>query len=58
MEKHQAEEENRRRHVEDRPAAQDSLQRILRGWVVFHVPPSVLLFGLMLFHIWTGLSFR
>ena len=38
--------------------AQYSLQRILRGWVVFHVPPSVLLFGLMLFHVWTGLSFR
>jgi hypothetical protein len=38
--------------------AQYSLQRILRGWVVLHVPPSVLLFGLMLFHIWTGLSYQ
>ena len=38
--------------------AQYSLQRILRGWVVLHVPPSVLLFGLMLFHIGSNLSYR
>jgi hypothetical protein len=37
--------------------AQYSLQRILRGWVVIHVPSSLLLFGLMIFHIWTGLSY-
>ena len=37
--------------------AQYSLQRILRGWVAIHVPPCLLLFGLMLFHIWTGLSY-
>jgi hypothetical protein len=37
--------------------AQYSLQRILRAWVVIHVPPCLLLFGLMLFHIWTSLSY-
>ncbi|HEV8232889.1 MAG TPA: hypothetical protein VGQ75_11125 [Thermoanaerobaculia bacterium] len=37
--------------------AQYSLQRILRGWVAIHVPPCLLLFGLMLFHIWTSLSY-
>ena len=37
--------------------AQYSLQRLLRIWVVIHVPPSVLLFGIMLFHIWTSLSY-
>ena len=37
--------------------AQYSLQRLLRIWVVVHVPPSVLLFGIMLFHIWTSLSY-
>ncbi len=37
--------------------AQYSLQRILRAWVVVHVPFSVLLFGLMLFHVWTNLYY-
>jgi hypothetical protein len=37
--------------------AQYSLQRLLRVWVVIHVPPSILLFGVMLFHIWTSLSY-
>jgi len=38
--------------------AQYSVQRILRLWVAFHVPPCVLLFGLMLFHIWTSLAYE
>jgi hypothetical protein len=38
--------------------AQYSLQRILRLWVYLHVPPSALLFGLMLFHIGTSLSYQ
>jgi len=38
--------------------AQYSVQRILRLWVAFHVPPCVLLFGLMLFHIWTSLAYQ
>jgi hypothetical protein len=37
--------------------AQYSLQRLLQIWVVVHVPPSILLFGIMLFHIWTSLSY-
>lgn len=38
--------------------AQYSVQRILRLWVAIHVPPCVLLFGLMLFHIWTSLAYE
>lgn len=38
--------------------AQYSLQRILRLWAYLHVPPSALLFGLMLFHIATSLSYQ
>ena len=38
--------------------AQYSLQKILRTWSVIHVPPSILLLGLILFHVWTGLSYR
>jgi len=38
--------------------AQYSLQRILRVWVYLHVPPSALLFALMLFHIGTSLSYQ
>ncbi len=34
-----------------------SLQRILRVWAVIHVPPSVILFGLTLFHIGTSLYY-
>jgi hypothetical protein len=37
--------------------AQYSLQRILRLWTWIHVPPSALLFGLMLFHIVTSLFY-
>ncbi|HEY2798254.1 MAG TPA: hypothetical protein VGK26_10230 [Thermoanaerobaculia bacterium] len=37
--------------------AQYSLQRILRLWTWVHVPPSALLFGLMLFHIFAGLYY-
>ncbi len=37
--------------------AQYSLQRILRLWSVIHVPASVLLVGLMLFHIWASLYY-
>lgn len=37
--------------------AQYSLQRILRLWTWLHVPPSALLFGLMLFHIVTSLAY-
>ncbi len=38
--------------------AQYSLQRILRLWVFMHVPPCAVLFGLMLFHIGTSLSYQ
>lgn len=38
--------------------AQYSLQRILRIWVYLHVPPSALLFTLMLFHIGVSLSYQ
>lgn len=37
--------------------AQYSLQRILRLWTWIHVPPSALLFGLMVFHIVTSLYY-
>ena len=37
--------------------AQYSLQRILRAWVVLHVPPALLLLGLMLFHIASNLLY-
>jgi len=37
--------------------AQYSLQRILRLWTWIHVPPSALLFGLMLFHIVSSLLY-
>src|SRR5262249_4491672 len=37
--------------------AQYSLQRILRLWTWIHVPPSALLFGLMLFHVLAGLFY-
>jgi hypothetical protein len=37
--------------------AQYSLQNILRIWVAIHVPPTLILFGLMVFHIWTNLSY-
>jgi hypothetical protein len=37
--------------------AQYSLQRILRLWTWIHVPPSTLLYGLMIFHIVTGLYY-
>ncbi len=37
--------------------AQYSLQRTLRLWTWIHVPPSALLFGLMLFHIFAGLYY-
>jgi hypothetical protein len=32
-----------------------SLQRILRTWLVLHVPPAGLLMGLMLIHVFTWL---
>lgn len=38
--------------------AQYSLQRILRLWVYLHVPPSALLYGLLLFHVGTSLSYQ
>jgi hypothetical protein len=38
--------------------AQYTLQRILRLWIYLHVPPSALLYGLMLFHIGTSLSYQ
>jgi len=38
--------------------AQYSLQRVLRLWILLHVPPSVLLFGLMLYHITVNLYYR
>ena len=31
--------------------AQMSLQRVLRGWLILHVPPAILLIGLMATHI-------
>ena len=34
-----------------------SLQRMLRVWLALHLPPALLLFGLMLFHIWTSLAY-
>ena len=37
--------------------AQYSLQRILRLWTVIHVPPSTVLYGLMLFHIGMSLYY-
>jgi hypothetical protein len=37
--------------------AQYSVQRVLRQWVWIHVPPSIVLFGLMLFHIWVNLVY-
>lgn len=37
--------------------AQYSLQRLLRLWTWIHVPPSALLFGLMLFHVFAGLRY-
>lgn len=37
--------------------AQYSLQNILRIWVAIHVPPCLILFGLMVFHIWTNLTY-
>jgi hypothetical protein len=37
--------------------AQYSLQRILRLWTVVHVPPSAVLYGLMLFHIGMSLYY-
>jgi hypothetical protein len=37
--------------------AQYSLQRVLRIWVLLHAPPSVLLFGLMLYHIVVNLYY-
>lgn len=38
--------------------AQYSLQRLLRLWPLVHVPPSVLLFGLLIYHIATNLYYR
>ena len=38
--------------------AQFSLQRALRAWALFHVPPSALLLGLMLFHVGSNLLYR
>lgn len=34
-----------------------SLQRILRAWLVLHLPPALLLFGLVLFHVWTSVAY-
>jgi len=31
--------------------AQFSCQRVLRGWLVFHVPPAIMLIGLMVVHV-------
>jgi hypothetical protein len=38
--------------------AQFSLQRALRTWALFHVPPSALLLALMLFHVGSNLLYR
>jgi hypothetical protein len=38
--------------------AQFSLQRALRIWTFFHVPPSALLLGLMIFHVGSSLLYR
>ncbi len=32
-----------------------TLQRLLRGWLVLHAPPSGVLLGLVAFHVFTGL---
>ncbi|MGH9364598.1 MAG: hypothetical protein ACRD1B_04955 [Thermoanaerobaculia bacterium] len=37
--------------------AQCSLQRILRAWLQLHVPPAMLLVGIMLFHIGSNLLY-
>jgi hypothetical protein len=39
--------------VRDRVAIDDHLavQRLLRGWLWFHVPPAIVLLGLLALHI-------
>ena len=37
--------------------AQYRLQRVLRGWLVLHVPPAGLLMGLLVVHVYTWLRY-